>query len=1168
MKTHRQMTGTPRAAGTRCYPLTGSIRRVSRSFPLHRRSRKWITSVAWVAVFAKIAVGSADAASYAVNFDSQYNPTFNGNTNDYGAPYNVSPITGTFGPGAASQANWNNIHSQQCVNSYLTGDIHTNILDSNLGNPIALHVNFPDQYHSNFGPMYRDQGGNDGGGATTTDFQKLYNTGLRLGDVGWSITTDVAPYADPYDVYVYAYSGGKNYSVNQVGIPNWTSTSGGGPGTFVVDGNYHVFSGVTGALNLAVGDAISGFSIVAPNILSTAYWAGTTSGVWNANVNNFAQNATGTLLATLAVGLRSDVIFNADLSGNSANTTLGANTTIKSLRFASGATSAVGIGGGDTLTITPTSSSTGVTVDSGSGTHTISTNVALGTAQTWTVSDVGQTLNASGVMSGASAMTKAGAGTLVFSGNNSYSNGTTVAQGALALDYTVVGSKLSDGGSLTLASGTVDLRNGASAHHEVVASTTISAGLSSVTRSSGTSVLRMNGITPGLGVVNFGAAGIADTDTPNTNGILGGWATVAGTDWAKNSTDAADGAITAYNSYTDINVRGALIADGSTTNVRFQGDGNPGDIALIFGPTTINTLLQGNANFAARVHMFTETLATNGIMIGSGKAALTIGEYVNDGTVQTATAGGTLFLNNFSASNALTINAVIADNTSASSLATVGRVVLAGSNTYAGATVVNSGVLRIENNDALGTTDAGTTVLRGAALELADASGLDINTESLTLSGTGIANGGALRSIDGTNIWRGTVTASAPTRINVDASSLTLETTSNIIATGTVTLGGNGDGTAKGVISGAGGITKDGPGKWILSGLNTYTGPTTLKEGTLSISSVGSTSYSSAGNIGTSLSDLIFDGGTLQITGVINSLPDAHRYLSNLSTLRHSVVFNSGKTVGLDIASGNNTFTADQVLNQGSGGLTKLGAGTLIVDQPNTYTGITTIADGTLKAQTITVVSAASNLGNATSPVVLGGPTTSGTLSYTGLNATYTRGFEVQVGGGKINVVSSGTTLTISGGAIAGAESELTISGLGNTTITTAVDLGSANGSLTKTGTGVLNINSGVQTYKTLTTVAGATNVNAALNATGGTDVVANSNLKFGTVSQTLNSLTIEAGATVTFTSGIASSFSGGGGKGLVVTPEPGTIALLLVGALGVLGRRSRKSRCGSAAQR
>ena len=59
--------------------------------------------------------------------------------------------------------------------------------------------------------------------------------------------------------------------------------------------------------------------------------------------------------------------------------------------------------------------------------------------------------------------------------------------------------------------------------------------------------------------------------------------------------------------------------------------------------------------------------------------------------------------------------------------------------------------------------------------------------------------------------------------------------------------------------------------------------------------------------------------------------------------------------------------------------------------------------------------------------------------------------------------------------------------------------------------------------------------------------------LKFGSVSQTLSSLTIGAGSTVTFTGGLASFSGGSRGKapsfgGTAVVPEPG--------ALGVLNRR------------
>ena len=115
----------------------------------------------------------------------------------------------------------------------------------------------------------------------------------------------------------------------------------------------------------------------------------------------------------------------------------------------------------------------------------------------------------------------------------------------------------------------------------------------------------------------------------------------------------------------------------------------------------------------------------------------------------------------------------------------------------------------------------------------------------------------------------------------------------------------------------------------------------------------------------------------------------------------------------------------------------------------------------------------------------------------------------------------------------------------------------------------MLNLAAGaVLGFDTLTATGGTTNVNSALGTGTGTGVVAVNNagtkLRFGSVSQTLSSLSIGAGSTVVFTSGAASgALTGGGGKGLAfggsaVVPEPGTIGLLLVGALGVLNRRRR----------
>ena len=180
------------------------------------------------------------------------------------------------------------------------------------------------------------------------------------------------------------------------------------------------------------------------------------------------------------------------------------------------------------------------------------------------------------------------------------------------------------------------------------------------------------------------------------------------------------------------------------------------------------------------------------------------------------------------------------------------------------------------------------------------------------------------------------------------------------------------------------------------------------------------------------------------------------------------------------------------------------------------------------------------------------------------------------------NATTPATALTVAGnitgaagGGVAGAKT-LAVLGAGDTDLTGGIAKGGATSlAVTKAGTGTLNLAAGsVLDIDSLTANDGTTAVNSALGA--GTSVTVNdtgggaaTSLKFGSVSQTLASLTIGAGATVTFTSGPASFTASTSGKtagfgskqpsgGLV--PEPGTTGLLLAGALSVLARRTRRT--------
>ncbi|MBI4327615.1 MAG: autotransporter-associated beta strand repeat-containing protein [Chloroflexi bacterium] len=164
--------------------------------------------------------------------------------------------------------------------------------------------------------------------------------------------------------------------------------------------------------------------------------------------------------------------------------------------------------------------------------------------------------------------------------------------------------------------------------------------------------------------------------------------------------------------------------------------------------------------------------------------------------------------------------------------------VFSGNNTYSGLTTVGGGVLNIQHANALGSTANGTVVSSGAALELQG--GITAAAgESLTISGSGISNNGALRNISGNNTWAGSTTLGAAATIGAD-SGTTLTLSGSINNSGNaLTLAGAGNFTVSGAISGSGGLTKNGAGTATLSAANTLSGAATINAGTLTLSGSG-----------------------------------------------------------------------------------------------------------------------------------------------------------------------------------------------------------------------------------------------------------------------------------------------------------------------------------------
>ena len=173
--------------------------------------------------------------------------------------------------------------------------------------------------------------------------------------------------------------------------------------------------------------------------------------------------------------------------------------------------------------------------------------------------------------------------------------------------------------------------------------------------------------------------------------------------------------------------------------------------------------------------------------------------------------------------------------------------------------------------------------------------------------------------------------------------------------------------TVSGTVGGAGGLTKIGEGRLILSGANTNSGGVTLSAGELRLNS--------ANALGTGALTQSSGASTLEIntTGTITNQMSIY----NVNTLQ-TVTLSGNKTLNnatYDVTNG--TTTTESGTLSGGGGITKNGAGTLIVSgtSPNTFTGASAVNAGTLrleKSGTTNAISGSSIAVNSGGTLLLG----------------------------------------------------------------------------------------------------------------------------------------------------------------------------------------------------
>ncbi len=333
------------------------------------------------------------------------------------------------------------------------------------------------------------------------------------------------------------------------------------------------------------------------------------------------------------------------------------------------------------------------------------------------------------------------------------------------------------------------------------------------------------------------------------------------------------------------------------------------------------------------------------------------------------------------------------------------RLILGASNSYNGQTLISNGVVNVQNSFGLGASNVGATVSSGAALELQG--GITITNKPLTLAGTGIANGGALRNVSGSNNFGGTITLAGATRINSDSGSLVLNSTNAISGAGfTLTVGGASNTFINSAIATTtGGLNKDGTGTLRLNASNSFTGTTTVSNGTLV--------YGANNALGSGA--LTVSGGTVDI----NTRTDS---VGAVTLINGSIIGTTGTLTGTTYSVQSGLISARL---GGTAALTKTTTNTVTLTGANSYAGNTAVSAGTL------AITQNAALGSTANSVTV---SNNATLAMTN-NFTQTRTVNLGALGGRLSVL--GSSAVTNSGALVG-NTPFTKDGSGKLTLTTA----------------------------------------------------------------------------------------------------------------------------------
>jgi autotransporter-associated beta strand protein len=816
----------------------------------------------------------------------------------------------------------------------------------------------------------------DGGG--TGALQNLANNNTWSGAITLGSATRINSDAGTLTIsggitnggYALTVGGAGNVTVGTTAITGNGGLTKDGAGILTLSGA-NTYSGTTtvsaGTLLATAASALPGYNssgkvVFSGGNLGVQVWG---SGWTTGQVDTLLSNATKT---SGALGIDTT---NGDLTQWTDFTTTNFGSTLGLTKLGAGI-----------LTLTGANTYAGVTTIS-AGTLQIGSGGVSGSLGAGAVTDNGTLVfnrtdsyggSVGNAISGSGALTLSG-GSLTLTGANGYTGLTTINGGTL-VGLQASGTPFGTG-ALTLNGGTLSLAPAGSASNVTVTGASAAAG--TLFTISGGGTLSLNKGTQTSLTYTAGGTGAVLARTSNgtlviTESTAGNLGSTSGERFKLNGTAPGntananlinlpivvqhpDGTADFLN-YTT--TPGFASTSGNYTAHTASWNTTANEIANITGSFievgTVTNVLSG-----LRVGAFTFTIGTGKTLTIGNNASYIAPIILNGGTIAAQTATGLLA---FGASEGTiytsSANGVInTEITGSLGLTKFGSGTLtlapAAASTYTGVTNINQGTVKVGAVAGLGATGAGngTVVDSGAVLDL---NGVAVGAELLTLSGSGISNGGALVNSSST-----AASLSGAITLGGD-STLTSAGTGGLTLTGGITTAGfdvifdgaNATTVSTTAIAGLGGLLKAGAGTLTLSGANTYSGGTTLSVGQLNINNAGSSSSNSA--IGTGVFTIA--GGTIDNTSAADiTLATNNAQAWNGDFVYAGSLHNLNLGTGAVTLGGNrqvtvtaNTLTIGGVIDDGAStfGLTKTGAGTLTLSGANTYSGATTIHAGTL----------------------------------------------------------------------------------------------------------------------------------------------------------------------------------------------------------------------------